>query len=545
MQDHLASAALFAGSGRWQHHALDGQQALIDLPEGDFDGAQPGVESGVIFAHVFAQAAYQRHHDGDDRDGRPDYRSDDGNPNPDNPTGVIAHGRTVSRSPALAKVPPGAAADATGNVRLRSSASGFWLLLQESDGAPFAPVFAGVGDVSASRSPTPYPTLGRGFWLKRVSVSLWNLRLWRPTTSTGSIMVPPPSVLPARGCRAGCGEATGRQTLRSGMADRKKVPIAKIDLHTQVRARVDRAVVQRYAELIKEGTEFPPVDLFRDGERTRFDLADGYHRLRAYEKLRRATIPARVHAGTRDEAWWFALGANRTHGLRLGAGDVRRAVQMAVKRRPDASQRVIAAHVGCSHRYVGMVRNELEERLAEEAETAERHSQVGSGSHLAERTVGADGKSYRARRPAKPKPPPPAKPTDTPASSASQPAAPLDSGPVTSVAATEPSVPVAVTPDRDPWSPAGPALPLLSPSPSTESGEVSPPPPAVALDCNVIVSEVAKAADTVVAQHDAAQLIVPEDVDRARLPAWVDSLRAGRREFDAVLQVLEPLLEGK
>ena len=39
------------------------------------------------------------------------------------------------------------------------------------------------------------------------------------------------------------------------------------------------------------------------------------------------------------------------------------------------------------------------------------------------------------------------------------------------------------------------------------------------------------------------RLIVPTDVDRKRLPAWVELLRAGRREFDDVLKVLEPLLE--
>ena len=319
----------------------------------------------------------------------------------------------------------------------------------------------------------------------------------------------------------------------------QKLQIKKINLHpsTQVRARIDTGVVDRYAELIKEGTEFPPVDVFRDDAdaELRFYLADGFHRVRAYVKLERATIPARVHVGSRDDALWFALGANRTHGLRLGAGDVRRAVKLALEQKPDASQRVIASHVGCSHRYVGEIRKDL-------------GLEVGTTTHLAERTVGADGKSYPARKPR-------GKATKVPASSASPPAAPAtaspDSGSALSSAATEPSaasIPTSSESSPDPApaaSPApsvGPLLPLLPPP---ESGEAGPPAAAVALDSNVIVSAFAMTVASVTAQHDDNQLIVPTDVDRKRLPAWVESIRAGRREFDEVLQVLEPLLERK
>ena len=65
----------------------------------------------------------------------------------------------------------------------------------------------------------------------------------------------------------------------------------------------------------------------------------------------------------------------------LTADDKKHGIQLALKVWPDRSQRGIADQVGCSQRYVGKVR-----------------AQVRTTSHLPERTIATDGKSYPARR---------------------------------------------------------------------------------------------------------------------------------------------------
>ena len=125
------------------------------------------------------------------------------------------------------------------------------------------------------------------------------------------------------------------------------------DLETdQIRVRecIDYDLVQRYAAAMEAGDQFPPVDVFRDGER--LFLADGQHRREAAKRCGQAELPANVHTGTAADAIWFALGANAKHGARLGRGDLRRAVLLAVMEFPDKTQSEIARHVGCSREWV-------------------------------------------------------------------------------------------------------------------------------------------------------------------------------------------------
>ena len=150
-----------------------------------------------------------------------------------------------------------------------------------------------------------------------------------------------------------------------------------IDAGTQVRAQIDEAIVEEYAEHLAAGGTLPPVTAFRDGGSTY--LADGFHRLRAHQRAERTEIEAQVQTGTREDALWCALGANRAHGHRLTSADKKHAIELALEVWPDRSQRRIAAQIGCSQRYVGKVR-----------------AQVRTSSHLPDRTVGSDGKSYPA-----------------------------------------------------------------------------------------------------------------------------------------------------
>ena len=54
-----------------------------------------------------------------------------------------------------------------------------------------------------------------------------------------------------------------------------------------------------------------------------------------------------------------ALGANRTNGKRLERGDIRRAVEIALREWPNKSQQEIAEQVGCNVAYVNRIKQEL------------------------------------------------------------------------------------------------------------------------------------------------------------------------------------------
>jgi hypothetical protein len=108
----------------------------------------------------------------------------------------------------------------------------------------------------------------------------------------------------------------------------ENLAIAKIrrDGGTQPRAVLDEATIAEYAEAMRRGDEFPPVDVFYDG--TDYWLADGFHRLAAAESLDGLNVlnPANVHQGTRRDAILYSTGVNENHGLRRSNADKRRAV---------------------------------------------------------------------------------------------------------------------------------------------------------------------------------------------------------------------------
>ena len=202
------------------------------------------------------------------------------------------------------------------------------------------------------------------------------LRLSRPRPTFGSLppamgkgqtTTPAPARLPP--------EAAAQKPVRETLALEKLVT----DAGTQVRAEISDYIVTEYADALREGARFPPVVVFRANGADL--LADGFHRVRAYQRAERDEIEADVYEGGPDEALWFALGANRAHGQRLSEGDKRRAIEVAYKAWPDVSQRRIAAHVGCAQQYVGRVREQLTTRC-----------------QLPDRVVGRDGRRRPATR---------------------------------------------------------------------------------------------------------------------------------------------------
>jgi len=132
----------------------------------------------------------------------------------------------------------------------------------------------------------------------------------------------------------------------------------RLDGGTQPREKIDAETVREYAERIKAGDHFPPVQVYFDG--TDHWLSDGFHRVHAAREAAKPTLQAEVWEGTRDEAFWMSLGANKTHGLPRSNADKERAVKAALRTRPGKSNREIAEHVGVVEGTVRKYRDALE-----------------------------------------------------------------------------------------------------------------------------------------------------------------------------------------
>lgn len=125
------------------------------------------------------------------------------------------------------------------------------------------------------------------------------------------------------------------------------------DAGTQIRAAINDATVTDYAEQMTDGVVFPPIVLFHDG--SAYYLADGFHRALAAQRNQFKDIDADVQPGTKADALWFALGANRANGQRLTAVDKEHAVAIALREWPGKMQREIAQQVGCHPSLVSKV----------------------------------------------------------------------------------------------------------------------------------------------------------------------------------------------
>ncbi len=92
----------------------------------------------------------------------------------------------------------------------------------------------------------------------------------------------------------------------------------------QPRKEMDLDTLREYSNAWLEGAEFPPVDVFFDGEV--YWLADGFYRVRSARKANLDAIKATVRDGDKRDALLFAAGANATHGVRRTTEDKRKAV---------------------------------------------------------------------------------------------------------------------------------------------------------------------------------------------------------------------------
>ena len=139
----------------------------------------------------------------------------------------------------------------------------------------------------------------------------------------------------------------------------KDLPLSavRLDGGTQPRVRIDTETVREYAERMRAGDNFPPVQVYFDG--TDHWLSDGFHRVKAAGEAGLESIQAEVWEGTRDDAFWMSLAANKDHGLRRTNDDKARAVKAALVARPRMSDRQVADHVGVHFDTVAKYRAEL------------------------------------------------------------------------------------------------------------------------------------------------------------------------------------------
>ncbi|MCH6258038.1 ParB/RepB/Spo0J family partition protein [Puniceicoccaceae bacterium K14] len=122
----------------------------------------------------------------------------------------------------------------------------------------------------------------------------------------------------------------------------QRVPLEQIDIYsgTQTRVTTVDEAVDSYSEAMKNGAEFPPIDLYFDG--SKYYLADGFHRFLAAKRNEEKDIPAIVIEGSRLEALKHALGANATNGLYRTNADKRHAAEIALEEWPDLSNAYLA-----------------------------------------------------------------------------------------------------------------------------------------------------------------------------------------------------------
>ena len=141
----------------------------------------------------------------------------------------------------------------------------------------------------------------------------------------------------------------------------KILPISALrtDGKTHGRVGLTSSTVDYYADEMKDGVKFPPVDVFYDGES--YWLADGFHRLAAAEAANFSEICCRVRQGSREDAQLFCYGANKDNGAQRSAKDTIRAVQGALAHpfSIGMSNKAVGKHVGVSERSIAEYRARL------------------------------------------------------------------------------------------------------------------------------------------------------------------------------------------
>jgi ParB-like chromosome segregation protein Spo0J len=137
---------------------------------------------------------------------------------------------------------------------------------------------------------------------------------------------------------------------------RKLVPIDMVlqwDQSIQIRGGIDDEKVEAYRQIIKDsGGYMDPCRVYVEilGSDGPFWIADGFHRIKAYQAEGATKIPFVIKVGNKSKALKFALGENGHHGAQLTNAQKRHAAGMAVldPEIGNLADAEIAKLIGCS-----------------------------------------------------------------------------------------------------------------------------------------------------------------------------------------------------
>ena len=183
-----------------------------------------------------------------------------------------------------------------------------------------------------------------------------------------------------------------------------------------VRACDHDPTIKEFHNLRAEEVEFPPIDAFWIDDLNAYVVGDGRHRCWAHILNGDKQIAARVHKGDMRAALEFALKANARHGLRLNDADIRCAIKLILDDREwgQKSNRAIADMLGCSEITVRRVRKAFEPDVSDRSEStatpvavesrgpknsANNDKAIPRARQEPTRRVGRDGKTRRVPSP--------------------------------------------------------------------------------------------------------------------------------------------------
>jgi hypothetical protein len=162
----------------------------------------------------------------------------------------------------------------------------------------------------------------------------------------------------------------------------QKVKIAELEQHRDAQLRQpDLDTVKAYAERMREGASFPPVQAVRDGKAA--IVWDGWHRIDAAKLCGQEAIEVEVQKGSARDAILLAAGANAQHGRPRSPEEKRAAVLHLLQ---DAewgawSSREIARRTATSHTFVETIREALTDQQREDLVRRARQVRRGSSTY--------------------------------------------------------------------------------------------------------------------------------------------------------------------
>jgi hypothetical protein len=144
-----------------------------------------------------------------------------------------------------------------------------------------------------------------------------------------------------------------------------KLSDIRIDCGTQPRIKLDLDLVKDYAEKMRDGVVFPPVDVFFDG--SEYMLSAGFNRYHATKSNGHTEIECNIINGTLRDAQLHAWKSNNKHGKPLTAEEVRAIIRKMLEDEEYGawSNNKIAKDLHVSSMTVGRVRIAMQEEKKE------------------------------------------------------------------------------------------------------------------------------------------------------------------------------------